>query len=158
VIAARLSGGEALAARYAAMPRAIATNLMDAADRLGGELRAVVERNLSGAVLRQRSGRLAASIEVSVSGRGGRIAARLGSDVPYAAIHEYGGQLPARTILPKGARALAFPWHGRERFFKRVEMPPVSMPERSFLRSALTEMAPEIRQMLADAVARSVAT
>lgn len=158
MIAASLIGGDTLAARFGAAPQAIAGNLAQAADRLGGELRAAVERNLSGAVLRQRSGRLAAGIDVAVSARGGRIEARLGSDVPYAAIHEYGGRIPARMVLPKSGRALAFPWQGRGRFFKRVEVPAVHMPERSFLRSALAEMAPQIREALAEAVGRSVST
>jgi len=156
VIAASVIGGAALAARLDAMPRAIAANLAREATRLGDALRARVERNLSGAVLQRRSGRLAGSIDVSVEANGGAVGVTLGSDVPYAAIHEYGGLIPARTELPKSARALAFPWQGRVRFFRRVEVPPVQMPERSFLRSALAEMAPDIRAGLAGAVAGSV--
>ena len=71
--------------------------------------------------------------------------ATVSSDSPYAAIHEYGGVIPARTILPQNARALAFPWRGQQRFFKRVQLPAVTMPERSFMRAALDETAPELR-------------
>ncbi|MGH7093763.1 MAG: phage virion morphogenesis protein [Stellaceae bacterium] len=158
MIAARVMGGAALAARLDVMPRAIAANLAREATRLGDALRARVERNLSGAVLQQRSGRLAGSIGVAVDTAGGAVGVTLGSDAPYAAIHEYGGRIPARTVLPKSARTLAFTWQGRERFFRRVEIPPVQMPERSFLRSALAEMAPGIRAGLAVAVTRSVSS
>ena len=60
-----------------------------------------VERNLSGAVLQQRSGRLAGSIAVSIDRSGAAVGATVGTDVPYAAIHEYGGTIPARQILPR---------------------------------------------------------
>lgn len=141
-------GGEALATRLDAMPSALAANLAQAIERLSKALRENVERNLSGAVLQQRSGRLAGSIEVAVEQSGTSVAATLGTDVPYAAIHEYGGLIPARELLPRSARALAFPWQGQQRFFKRVSLPAVQMPERSFLRSALDAATPEIRAAL----------
>jgi phage gpG-like protein len=154
---ATIEGLEALAARLEEMPGKLAAALGEEAARLGDELRAAVERNLSGGVLQQRSGRLAGSIDVAVQRDGAAVSATVGSDVPYAAIHEYGGMIPAREVLPQSARALAFPWQGRARFFKRVELPPVQMPERSFLRSALAAMAPEIRAALAAVVSRAVA-
>ena len=70
--------------------------------------------------------------------------------------------LPARLVLPQRGRALAFPWRGQERFFARVSVPPAAMPERSFMRSALADMAPEIRAALTRtalaAAARAVTT
>lgn len=153
---ATIEGLEALAGRLEAMPATLAAALGEEAAWLGDELRAAVERNLSGGVLQQRSGRLAGSIDVSVERSGGAVSATVGTDVPYAGIHEYGGVIPAHEILPRSARALAFPWQGRERFFKRVELPAVQMPERSFLRSALAEMAPEIGAAMAAAVSRAV--
>lgn len=151
-----MTGGNVLAARLDAMPRALAAGLAQEAGRLSEELRAAVEHNLSGAVLQQRSGRLAGSIALAVAQSGGAVTATIDSDAPYAAIHEYGGTIPAREILPRNARALAFPWRGRARFFKRVGLPPVRMPERSFMRSALAEMAPEIRGALEAAMLRAV--
>jgi len=84
------------------------------------------------------------------------IGATVSSDAPYAAIHEYGGVIPAREILPQSARALAFPWRGQQRFLKRVQLPAVTMPERSFMRSALEETAPDIRAALARAAFEAV--
>jgi phage gpG-like protein len=145
VISASIAGVDALTARLGVLPQTLTERLGQEVERLGGVLRDRVERNLSGAVLQQRSGRLAGSIAVNVGRAGLGVSASVSSDAPYAAIHEYGGTIPARTILPQSARALAFPWRGQQRFFKRVQLPAVTMPERSFMRSALDETAPEIR-------------
>ena len=147
---------DALAGRLDALPPAIAQRLAQEVRRLGGVLRERVERNLSGVVLQQRSGRLAASISVDIEQSGLAASLSVSSDAPYAAVHEYGGTIPARTVLPRSARVLAFPWHGQQRFFKRVSLPAVTMPERSFLRSALAETEPEIRAAIEAAVAEAI--
>jgi phage gpG-like protein len=149
-------GLDETAARFAALPQALGARLAQEVERLGGVLRDRVERKLSGEVLRQKSGRLAASIAVTVEPTAGGASATVSSDSPYAAIQEYGGAIPARTILPQSARALAFPWRGQQRFFKRVTVPAVTLPERSFMRSALAETAPEIRAAI-EAAANEVA-
>jgi phage gpG-like protein len=156
MITSSINGLDALTARLGALPQTLADRLAGEVERLGGVLRDRVERNLSGEALRQRSGRLAASIAVSIERSGSSAIATVSSDAPYAAIHEYGGTIPAHTILPQSARALAFPWRGQHRFFKRVSLPAITMPERSFMRSALDETAPEIRAALADAAFEAV--
>lgn len=151
-----VNGLDAIAARFAALPQTLAARLAEEIERLGGVLRDRVERKLSGEVLRQKSGRLASSIAVAVERSGTGASATVSSDAPYAAIHEYGGTIPAHTILPQSARALAFPWRGQQRFFKRVTLPAVTMPERSFLRSALAESAGEIRAAIEAAASQAV--
>jgi phage gpG-like protein len=151
MITVTVAGLDALTGRLGTVPQALAERLGQEGERLGDALRDRVERNLSGAVLQRRSGRLAASIAVDVQRSGLGASARVSSDAPYAAIHEYGGTIPAHTVLPQSARALAFPWRGRQRFFKRVSLPAVTMPERSFMRSALDEVAPEIYAAIAAA-------
>jgi phage gpG-like protein len=145
MISASTDGLDAELGRLAALPQSLAARLAEEVARLGDVLRDRVERNLSGEVLQQRSGRLAASIAVDVARSGLAATATVSSDSPYAAIHEYGGVTPARTILPQKARALAFPWRGQQRFFKRVQLPAVTMPERSFMRAALDETASELQ-------------
>jgi phage gpG-like protein len=147
-----MTGADALAARLEKMPEAAKQRVVQEIDRLSQELRDRVQRKLSGEVLQRRSGRLAASIDVALTQSGGAIGASLSIDVEYAAIHEYGGTIGARRILPQSARALAFPWKGQQRFFTRVELPAVTMPERSFLRSALDEMTPAIRAAIENAM------
>lgn len=145
MIAASVDGLDALGRRLGELPQTLAARLAQEVERLGAVLRDRVERNVAGAVLRPRSGRLAASIAVEVERNGAVIDATVSSDAPYAAIHEYGGTIPAREILPHSARVLAFPWRGQQRFFKRVQLPPVTIPKRSFMRSALDETEPAIR-------------
>ena len=156
MIDVQVNGLDTLAARFAALPQTLGARLAEEVERLGGVLRDRVERNLSGQVLQQRSGRLAAGIAVSVERTGSGASATVSSDSPYAAIHEYGGTIPAHTILPQNARALAFPWRGQQRFFKRVTLPAVAMPERSFMRSALAESEGEIRAAIENAAYEAV--
>jgi hypothetical protein len=54
--------------------------------------------------------------------------------------------------VPDKAKALAFLVGGKQAFAARVELPAVTMPERSYLRSSLAEMADEIGQGLSEAV------
>jgi phage gpG-like protein len=117
VITASTDGLDAELGRLAALPQSLAARLAQEVERLGDVLRDRVERNLSGGVLQRRSGRLAGSIAVDVQQSGLSATATVSSDPPYAAIHEYGGTIPARTVLPRSARALAFPWRGQQRFF-----------------------------------------
>lgn len=61
-----------------------------------------------------RSGALATSISYAVAGN----QAVIGSGIPYAAIHQFGG-----TIVPKSAARLAFRIGNRQVFAKKVTMP-----------------------------------
>jgi phage gpG-like protein len=114
-----------------------------------------VQMKLSGDVLKVRSGRLRASIYNRLVDDGTRIMAHIGSaGVPYARIHEYGGVTSPHVIVPRLASVLAFYWNrvGRMVFFRSVNHPGSHMPERSYLRSTLAEMAPEIRASMQSAV------
>ena len=57
-----------------------------------------------------------------------------GANVKYARIHQLGGTIPARTILPRRKRALR--WidpSGQVRFAKKARIPATQMPARPFL-------------------------
>ena len=155
MIALSIGGLDATVSRLDVLPQTVARRLAVEVERLSGVLRNRIERKLSGEVLQRRSGRLAGSISVNIERSGLAVNATVGSDVSYSGIHEYGGVLPPREILPKNGRILAFPWRGQQRFFKRVSVPAATMPECSFLRSALGEIAPEIRAAV-EAAAREV--
>ena len=61
--------------------------------------------NLTGGVLRVDTGRLRQSIVTDVSQDG--TSARIGTNVEYAAIHEYGGTTRPHIIRPRNAKAAA---------------------------------------------------
>jgi hypothetical protein len=55
--------------------------------------------------------------------------------------------------VPNKAKALAFMLGGKQVFAARVNLPAVTMPERSYLRASLAEMGGEIREGLSETVA-----
>jgi phage gpG-like protein len=127
--------------------------------RLAIELETYVKTNkLSGQVLKVQTGNLRRSIHHSVGVEGSAVVGRVFSDgsVNYAHIHEYGGVTPPHDILPVKAEALHFMYHGKEVFAKIVHHPGSKIPERSYLRSALSDKAEHIKTELTAAVRESV--
>ncbi|MFZ3310179.1 MAG: hypothetical protein WA280_12510, partial [Xanthobacteraceae bacterium] len=98
---------------------------------------------------------LARSITTTIDDSSTDVSATLATspDIKYAAIHEYGGMIPPHQIMPDKADALAFLVGGKLAFAARVNLPAIAMPERSYMRSSLAEMADEIEENLSDAVA-----
>jgi phage gpG-like protein len=119
---------------------AIRDSVADITDRLY----AAVDRNLSGGILKSRTGSLRASLAIGPgTGVGGTITA----SAPYAAFQEYGfsGIETVRAHL----RARRKGGEAPVRAYSRK----IDYPAHSFLRSALAEMAPDIRETIAGAVA-----
>jgi phage gpG-like protein len=118
-----------------------------------------IKEKLGGEVLKARTGRLRRSIHGEVRAAGASsIQGEAATNVEYAAIHEYGGTTAPHDILPKRGRALAFAMNGRQFVFAKVHHPGSKIPERSFMRSALDEMSPEIRAEFKDALTRVLRT
>lgn len=76
----------------------------------------------------RKSGTLAKSIRVTASGASGFT---VGTDRPYGAIHQLGGQTAAHTILPKNGQALN--WPGAAHPVAKVEHPGSKIPARPYL-------------------------
>ncbi|HLJ52131.1 MAG TPA: hypothetical protein VKT24_02025 [Rhizomicrobium sp.] len=141
--------------RLGALPQDLASRLAAVVATLAQRLYDRVEENLSGAVLQRRSGRLASSIVQQIDG----LSASVGFDpaaVPYGAAQEFGADIRAHLIAAKNARALSFVVAGKRVFARRVMFPGAHLPERSFLRSALADLAPEIGAAIAATVAETV--
>lgn len=154
MIQVTISAADALG-RLAALPPALESRLSAIVATLAQRLYDRVEDNLSGAVLNRRSGRLASSIVQQVDG----LTASVGFDsaaVPYGAAQEFGADLRAHLIAAKNARALSFAVAGKRMFAKHVMFPGAHLPERSFLRSALSDLAPDIGAEIAAAIADTV--
>lgn len=73
----------------------------------------------------QRTGRLASSIEAHAT----RNTALVGTNVKYAAIHQFGGKTSPHVIRPRYKKALAF----GGRVVKQVNHPGSTIPARPFL-------------------------
>lgn len=120
----------------------------------------IVADKLQGQVLQHRSGALSRSIAQEVQVDGAVATGRVFSsgDVKYAAIHEFGGQTAPHDILPTKAQALAFMIGGEQVFAKIVHHPGSKIPERSFMRSGLYDMADEIVQGIRQAAVEGTRT
>lgn len=123
------------------LPEDVRKQLRPVLVRDGKELAARVRGKLSGPVLKVKSGRLLNSIRSEMVENANVLYVRVYSrGVPYAAIHEYGGQTRPHMIFPKNARALHFMVANGEVFAAKVSHPGSRIPSRSYLRSSLQEM------------------
>jgi phage gpG-like protein len=153
-----VTGADDRSANLATLPAVVQAALAAKAADLAKRLQAhVVQDKLSGQVLRSKTGALKASIMTGAEVDGDTIRFRVfSSDVKYAAIQEYGGQTPPHEIVPDKAKALAFMVGGKQVFATVVHHPGSKIPERSYMRSALADMAGQIATELKDAVLASV--
>ncbi len=116
----------------------------------------VVTDKLHGQVLHVRTGRLANSVNWRMwsEGDGDMLKGAVGTGVVYAAIHEYGGQINVPAVEGK---LMVFPGpDGKPVFTMRHRAFTVRMPERSFLRSALSDQRSQIMSDLQQALEKVV--
>ena len=64
--------------------------------------------------------------------------------------------LPSHEIAPDLAQALAFAAGGKQVFAAHVNLPAITMPERSYMRSSLAGLADEIREGPSEAVVEAM--
>ena len=118
----------------------------------------VVRSKLSGQVLKVRSNNLRSSIHQAVTVGGNKITGIVGTNVEYAAFHEYGFSGPQnikehlRTIKMAFGKRLKKPKIVTVRAHQRQ----VEYPEHSFLRSAMADMADEIRVAISEGVKEAI--
>jgi len=142
-----LTGADELGARLDRAPATVQAAVAAKSAALAAELLELVRAKLTGGVLQSRSGALAASAGVDGPAiDGDQIVTTLfaGADLKYAEIQEYGGVTSPHDILPARAKALAFLMGGQQVFARIVHHPGSRVPERSYLRSSLAEMADRI--------------
>ena len=126
-------------------------------------------QKLSGQVLRNQTGHLRSSINPKVIGSGNNVVGEVSTNVEYAHIHEYGfsGTETVRAHLRRAAnqhRALKSGKFGKSWAVKKSEgsiqvksfTRHMEMPERSFMRTALVEMEPQIRETFENAIAEVI--
>lgn len=144
---------ESLLGRLSATPGSVETLLTRAITRIAIAVQGVVKsRKLSGQVLHNRTGTLRRSINQRVEQRGDRIEGTVGTNVIYAGVHEFGfnGQVSVaghtrnvrQAALKGSSEGGGVPGDGVVYVQSHSRM--LRMPERSYLRSTLREMRPEI--------------
>lgn len=147
---------EELIVNLKGLPERVQVALEEKMGSLMTQLRLKVVENLSGKVLNTKSGALASSLVSGVDRLGSTMVgyvevASTDSKVQlYGQVHEYGGK-GFYEIVPVQKKILRFIGkNGEVVFAPYVYHPPAT--ERSYLRSALHEMAPEIEAELSDAI------
>ncbi len=149
--------------------------------------RKIKQDKLTGQVLKNRTGTLRRSISPEVGQSGTAITGSVGTNIIYARAHEYGVTTRPHDIYPRKARALAWMKSGFDlgevkkgwfratgtwtkkggkalgemgalQFARVVHHPGSVIPERSFMRTALKEMEPEIRAQFKNAIMEVIAT
>ena len=158
MITGQITGVDKVIARFGGMTNRVRDELRETIKTLGFDLQAYVQRNkLSGQVLRNRSGHLRSSIHPSFFETDTSVSAIVGTNVEYAAIHEYGFddtedvREHLRTITQAFGREInpvTFTVHA---FTRQMHM-----PVRSFLRTSLLENGEHIKAELKAAVQRGL--
>jgi hypothetical protein len=140
------------------LPGAINLGLARAITKLGIDLRhKVQEDELAGQMLISRSGSLKSSIDLRVDRSATTVKATVFTDSEYARAHEYGfaGTVNVRASLRRITEAFGRPISGKT-ISVRAYSRKMDLPERSFLRSALEEMAPVIHDEVEAALRTAV--
>jgi hypothetical protein len=150
-------GIDALVAWFLGRPASLDTQLGIAFTAIATALYARVLDNLSGDVVNAGNGRLREAITPSSDNRSARVYVST-ADAPYAGALEFGATIPEQLITTKNGKALAFAVGGSQVFAKQVTHPAFVLPPHSFLRSALTDLAPDAVAMLDDAVEEAMST
>jgi Bacteriophage HK97-gp10, putative tail-component len=158
VITANLVGDEQALERLRALPEAVNSRLLRALTQLGIELQRDVQQDkLSGQVLRSRTGSLKSSIDFRIDQSVGAITANVFSGSRYASVQEYGfaGMVSVRASLRRIREAFGRPI-AEKTISVRAYDRRMDLPERSFLRAALNDMTPTIRDEVETALAEAV--
>lgn len=149
----KVEGADEVIAKLLLAPEKVRKAVLRAVERSAAAVTARAKAKLSDDVLHVRSGRLRRSVHYAMTGTEDLPAAVIGTNVEYAAIHEFGGQTRAHPIEAVNAKVLAFHGANGEMVFRaRVQHPGSRIPQRSFLRAALGEEADAIAQRIHDAV------
>jgi phage gpG-like protein len=158
MISADLLGDEAALDRLRALPDAANAGLARAIAKLGIDLQNHVQQDkLSGQVLKVRSGMLKSSINVQIDQSATGATATVFTNVDYAAAQEYGfsGTVNVRASLRQIKEAFGRPIAAKT-ISVRAHSRRMDLPERSFLRSALDDMTPDISAGVEDALREAI--
>ena len=157
MITAKITKGEDLGKKFRDTIPNIQGGVQKEIMRLALKMTGKVMGKLSGDVLRVRTGRLRRSIHPEWDFRQGYSGATVGTNVEYAAIHEYGfsGSVQVKSFQREMTKAFGKPISPTQ-VTVRAHTRNINMPERSFLRSTLREMKSEIEEGLQKAIAKEL--
>jgi hypothetical protein len=160
VISAELLGDGPALDRLRALSDTANAGLARAIAKLGIALQGNVQQDkLSGEVLKVRSGALKSSIDVQIDKSAAGVTATVFSDLDYAPAQEYGfsGTVNVRASLRLIKQAFGHPIVAKT-VSVRAHSRQMDLPARSFLQSALDDMAPNISADIEDALREAISS
>lgn len=122
---AAINASPVMAAIAGVMHDAVEENFAQQGRPKWAGLKPPISKRRQGGMILQDTGRLASSIEQHHDAT----TATVGTNVKYAAIHQFGGKTSPHVILPRNKKALAF----GGRVVKKVNHPGSNIPARPFL-------------------------
>jgi hypothetical protein len=158
VISAYLVGDEQLLERLRGISDAVNSGLARCITQLGIDLQRNVQQDkLSGQVLKSRTGTLKSSIDRRVDQSAQGTTTDIFTALRYGAAQEYGftGTVSVGASLRRIREAFGRPI-AEKTISVRAYDRRMALPERSFLRSALDDMTPAIRDAVDAALAEAV--
>lgn len=159
MISGYVIGDKEVAKRLRSIPDGVRSKLTDSIGRLTLRLqRKVVQEKLSGQVLNVRTGTLRRSIDQRVATDGNSVSGIVSTNLKYGKAHEYGSK---QTVTVKEHLRLVKKAWGKELKSPvwatvKAHTARQNLPERSFLRSALADLQPEIIAGIDKAVGEGV--
>jgi len=130
----RIEAGPEVMAALAARAESVAAASRRALSETLNLVHRKITLNLTGAVLRVRTGRLRQSMQTFIEGDGSR--GVVGTNVEYARIHEFGGTIRPHKIPVSTARRLRI-----------IQHPGATLPARPYMRPALEDSLADIRRI-----------
>lgn len=155
MISGEVTGDKEVARRFRALPDGVRGKVVDQVRRLTLLLQISVKKDkLSGQVLNVRTGTLRRSIDQQLLTGGDDITGIVSTNLKYARAHEYGfkEQVTVKEHLRLVKQAFGKPLKSPVWATVKSHSAKANLPERSFLRSALADMKPEIMAGLNKAV------
>lgn len=152
-------GGDAIAAVLKAYSDGVQSAVEQSIGRSVLKLqREVMQNRLSGQVLNVRTGNLRRSIHQQVTSSGGLVVGEVNTNVRYGVAHEYGfaGTVNVKASMRQIRQAFGRPLKSPRYVQIRAHTRNVKLPERSFLRSALRDMKPDIEADLQKSIERAL--
>ena len=152
-------GGDVLAAVLCSYGGKVQTAIVQSIGRSALRLQSeVMDNRLSGQVLNIRTGNLHRSIHQQVTSSGGLVVGEVNTNVRYGVAHEYGfaGTVNVKASMRQIRQAFGRPLKSPRYVQIRAHTRNVKLPERSFLRSALRDMKPDIEANLQKSIERAL--
>jgi phage gpG-like protein len=151
-----VTGADKVIGRFKAIHPRVMEEVKKTTLKIGFDLTGYVKsRKLSGQVLKNRSDHLRASIHPTFTDTDTSSTGIVGTNVEYAAAHEYGGPYTVREHLRMMTQAWGRPVKNPRQI--TVKAHTCNMPEASFLRSSLRDNLSSIQEQYRAAVARGSA-